>query len=344
MLKNCTNCGGKLYFSPKNKGNVCENCSSIFPVVYDYKFSKKPFEENVIVEKDEFADALENVKCSSCGANLMFNKFQMQSVCPYCGSTTMVKGKKKKLLYIDSIVPFSYSKNEALDLFKSTVKKKFYANKKAFKNLTGDDISGVYVNTFVFDFIASSQYYGTLSFTKTVRDRDGTSRTKTIYRDVSGVIDKKFNNVSVEANSNIEQKELTSILPFDYSGAVAFKDDFMNGYILEYQDRMLDDCFKVAENIAKKQIEREILLRYNCDRIERLNLNTTYPDKRYNYCLLPIYIINKTDKKNKHHKVVMNGQTGKVGNLPKDKLRVFLTALFVALGIVGIALLIMYLV
>ena len=343
MIKNCTNCGGKLYFSPKNKGNVCENCSSVFPIEYDYKFNKKPFEENVVVEKDEFADALQNVKCSSCGANLMFNKFQMQTVCPYCGNTTMVKGRKKKLLYIDSIIPFSYSKNEAINHFKSTLRKKFYANKKAFKNMTDEDVAGVYVNTFVFDFLASSQYYGTLSYTRTVRDKDGNSRTKTFFRDVSGLIDKRFNNISVEANSNIEQKELYSIMPFDYSGAVNFKDDFMNGYILEYQDRKLDDCFKQAEIIARKQIEKEILNRYNCDKIERLDLNTTYLEKRYNYCLLPVYIINKTDKKNKHYKVVINGQTGKIGTLPKDKLRVFLTAFFVALGIVGIALLIMFL-
>ena len=38
----------------------------------------------------------------------------------------------------------------------------------------------------------------------------------------------------------------------------------------------------------------------------------------------------------------MNGQTGKVGKLPKDKLRVFLTIFFVCLLIVGAVLLIMY--
>lgn len=341
MLKNCSNCGGKLYFSPKDKGNVCENCASIFPIDYEYKFVKKPFEENVPLDNDELLESLQNVKCSSCGANIMLNKFQMQSNCPYCGNSTIVKGKKKNLMYIDSIVPFAFSKTEALQKFKKILQKKFYANKKLFKNVTETDIVGAYVNTFIFDFNTSSQYYGVFSYTCTKTDKNGKSTTETCYKNVSGIYDRNFVDLSVEANSNLEQHELFSILPFDYTGAVVFKEDFMHNHILEYQDKMFNDCFKEAERISKKQIENDLLRKYNCDRIERLTLNTAYTDKRYNYCLLPVYFINRVVNE-KRYKVLMNGQTGKVGKLPTSVLRVMLTILIAVIGVVGVILLCLF--
>ncbi len=342
MIKNCTNCGGKLYFSPKSKGNVCESCASVFPIAYNFQFDKKPFSENMELDKDELAVDLQNLKCSSCGANIMLNKYQLQTYCPYCGNTTIVKGKKQKLMYIDSLVPFAFSKAEALSTLKSTLFKKFYANKKVFKNLTEADINGIYVNTFVFDFVTSSEYHGTFSYTETERDTDGRDHTVTRYKNVSGFFDKKFTNVTVEANSKLEQKDLISIMPFDYSGAVEFQDDFLHGYMLEYQDKMFDECFQVAERIARKRIEDDLLRKYHCDRVENLSLNIAYSEKRYNYCLLPVYLVNRVVK-DKQYKLLMNGQTGKIGRIPKDKLRVFLTILFVTLGFVAIALIFMFL-
>ena len=343
MLKNCENCGGHLHFSPKDKGNVCENCGSVFPVPYNYSFNKKTFDEHTIEPtKDELANSLRSFKCKSCGANVMLTKFQMQTVCPYCGNTSIVKSKSKNLLYIDSILPFTFGKADALKKFKSTVNKKFYANKKIFKNIKDKDISGVYVNAFVFDMSTSSRYYGVFSYVDSYRDREGNTKQRTVYKNVSGFFNKTYKNITVEANSNIEQDELRSIMPFEYGSAVEFKKEFMYGYMLEYKDKMFNSCVSTAETIIKEDIKQQLLKKHGCTKIEQLSLDIEYPDRRYNYCLLPVYFVNATVK-DKRYKVVMNGQTGKVGKLPKDKLRVFLTIFFVCLLIVGIILLIMYL-
>lgn len=342
MLKNCENCGGQLHFSPKDKGNICENCGSIFPIQYNYNFNKKTFDEHIIEpSSDELANSLRSFKCKSCGANVMLTKFQMQTSCPYCGNTSIVKSKSKNLLYIDSIIPFSFGKADALKKFKTTVNKKFYANKKIFKNVKENDVTGVYVNTFVFDMVTSSRYHGVFSYTETYHDRKGQAQTRIRYKNVSGFFDKAYKNITVEANSNIEQSELTSIMPFEYGSAVEFKEDFMHGYMLEYKDKMFNSCVETAENIIRDDIKRQLLNKHGCIKIEQLDLDTSYTDRRYNYCLLPVYFVN-TKVKEKQYKVLMNGQTGKVGKLPKDKLRVFLTVFFVCLLIVGAILLIMY--
>lgn len=341
MINKCENCGGKILFNPKDKGNTCVNCSSIFPIEYNYAFKKKPFEENVELETDNLVDSLDNLKCSSCGANILLSKYQLQNNCPYCGSSVLVKEKQKKLMYIDTIIPFSFGKAEALNKFKTTLNKRFYAKKSIFKKLTKENIHGAYVNAFVFDMSTQSSYSGLFSYTRTVTDSDGKSSTKTYYKNVSGVFDKAFANITVEANSNLEQKEFHEILPFDYASAVDFKEDFLNGYMLEYQDKMFNDCVGVAQKIMTGDIKRSLLAKYGCEKIERITLDTHYTNRRYNYCLLPTYFISSVVN-DRQYKVVMNGQSGKIGKMPTDKLRVFLTFLIICVGIVGLILLITF--
>lgn len=341
MIKNCKNCGGNLYFSPKDGGNVCESCGSIFPIKYNYNFKKKSFDENVDLKVDELANSLRNIKCNSCGANIMLSKYQMKAECPYCGSSTIEKSSKKRIMYIDSIIPFSFNKADALKKFKSTIRKKFYVNKKIFKDLMLKDINGAYVNTFVFDMQTSTRYSGVFNYSKTITDKEGHTKTITCQKSVFGTFDKAYRNLTVEANSNLEQRDLRSIMPFDYSSAVDFEDDFLHGYMLEYQDKMFNDCVKVAEQIIERDIKRELLIKYQCDSIVHITLNTNYLDRKYNYCLLPVYFVNKIVK-NRKYTVVMNGQTGKIGKLPKNAFRIFMTLLIATIFVVGAVLLILY--
>ncbi len=342
MITNCNNCGGILVFSPKDKGNVCESCGAILPLKYNYKFTKKPFEQNINLDVDELAESMKNLKCKSCGANVLLSKFKLQTKCPYCDRTTIVEGKNKKLMYIDSIIPFTLDREEALKKFKSAVNKRIYADRKVFKHISQNNVVGAYINAFVFDIKTSNTYLGTFSYCINVKDSNGNSHTEKRYKTVSGTYDKEFKNLTIEANSNLEQRELVSILPFDYTASVEFRDEFMNGYMLEYQNKMFDECVKTAEKVMKEAVKRDLLSKYECEHIENLSLDVKYSDRKYNYCLLPVYIINNTVK-DKKYKVVMNGQTGKVGKLPKNKFRIILT-IFLSCGlVVGLILLLLLL-
>lgn len=340
-MKNCTNCGGKLFFSPKDKGNKCEQCGSVFPIEYNYEFVKKPFEENLDQGVDELAKQLKSMRCKSCGATVMLNKYQMQANCPYCGNSDIAECRNKKIMHIDSIIPFAFGKAEAVTRFKRAVKGRFYANTKIFKNLTVDNINGAYVNAFVFDMNTSNFYSGTLSYTITERNEEGNSKTRVVYKNVSGNLDKDFKNIAIEVNSNLDQSELLQIMPFEYGSAVAFDKEFMHDYMLEYQDKLFKDCVDQVEKIIKRELEKTILKRYNCDRIVKLDLNTNYTDRKYNYCLLPVYFVTK-EYKDKKYRVVMNGQSGKVGDLPKNVWRIVLSLLLVCGFVVAIIFLIMY--
>ena len=94
-------------------------------------------------------------------------------------------------------------------------------------------------------------------------------------------------------------------MPYNYNEVVDFKEDFMNGYLLEYENKMFEDCFKTAENIIKKDIERSLLRKHNCDRIVKLSLSTNYLEKKYNYCLLPVYLVSNIYKDKKYINTIL---------------------------------------
>jgi len=340
-MNKCKSCGSKINFVPKQKGCQCESCGTVFPARYNYNFNKKPFSENIVLKVDNFANNTKSLKCSSCGATMLLNKLQTQSNCPYCGNTSITESRKNKLMYIDSIIPFTFSKEDALKNFKSTLLKKFYAKKSVFKGVNINSINGLYVNAFVFDMVVNSSYSGVFSYTKTTTDKDGNSKTEIVHKNISGTYKNNFYNITVEANSHIDQMDLNSIMPFNFGSAVEFREDFMNGYLLEYENKMFDDCVKIAENIIKKRIENDLLREHNCDRIVSLDLKTQYLDRKYNYCLLPIYTISNTYK-NKKYTSLINGQTGKIGQLPISGWKVLLTVLFVCGLIVGVILLFIF--
>ena len=342
MIKNCKNCSGNVYFDPKKKGNVCENCDSVYPVEYNYNFPKKPFESAYEMKVDNFAEALKSVKCNSCGAFVMVNKEEVATNCPYCNSPNILDARQKSLMYIDSIIPFNYSKLDALNNLKNTINRRTFANKKIFKDVSKKDINGAYINAFVFDLNTMATYNGVFSYTVRKKDRDGNVKYETRYKDVNGNHSNIFNNITMEANTNISQAELLQIMPFDYNGVVDFQDDFMHGYLLEYQENMFNKCFKEAEKLISGKIRNELLKKHRCDNIVKLDMKINYLDRKYNYCLLPVYMINTTYKEKKYN-VLMNGQTGKVGKLPTNGLKIFLTILGSCCGVVALILLIIFL-
>ncbi len=330
MLNKCLSCGGELSFSPKDKGNRCANCHTLYPVPYKYGFNKKSFKDKVVqdidIEEDELLADLKSVKCQACGANIMLTKLHKQTTCPYCGSDTLVDSKVKNLMYIDSIIPFTFDKAEAFRRFKKTLKHNIFVNKKYFKHLTIDNFNGVYINSFVFDLVTSTNYFGTFSFEKFVKDMDGNEVNRTFYENVRGVFEKEYENLTIEANENIEQKDLVQILPYEFASAVSFRDEFLCGYMLEFRDKSFSNCEEQADHYFKDELRLDLLKKHNCDRIENLQLDVQYLDKKYNYCLLPVYTItNVVD--DKEFTVFMNGQTGKTTDLPSTMAR-FLWLMF----------------
>lgn len=329
MVNFCENCGGAVRFSAKDGGNKCEVCGHVNKINSDFYFGKKPFDDSYLeqTEQEKTPDFVENVKCSACGANLKLTKYQLSNKCPYCGNIIETEQSQSNIISVDSIIPFHLTRAQALKKLKKAAFWRISANKKLLKNIKERDLVGVYANTFCFDINAFCRYSGIFSYTE--KDKEGTEISSQIkHKHVVGMVDKPYRDILIEANYNLEQRELLSIMPYDFGPAFMFREEFMQGYMLQNLDKPFADCVNMAEKLIKEDLKRVILKRHNCDEVDTIDMQLDLQDKKYNYCLVPIYFVETTEKYKKNGveqerkvKVLINGETGKVGTLPKNPLR-----------------------
>lgn len=323
-IKKCKNCGGNLVFSPSLQALKCEKCGSKNEITKNSNIVKHD-----ITEKNEKVKTNKNitVRCESCGANVIVTNNAHASNCSYCGSSVVLHTDDMLGLKPDGIIPFAFDKNRASVLFKQNIKHRWFLPNKFKKTPPIDSIKGVYIPSFGFDEITSSNYQGRLGTNHTRRGANGKTYTYTTYQNISGAIRLEHNNVFIESSSLVSQAQLEEIKPYDTRQIYKYNADFIRGYSLEYYINTVEQCKLQADFIIDNSIRSSILSKYSYDTVSYLNINTDRLDEKFSYVILPTYQVSY-NYKNKNYITLMNGQTGTVGkNLPKSGVKIgFFTA------------------
>lgn len=332
-INNCTSCGGRVEFSPKDKALRCVNCASVYPIEYKKNVFKHPVGLNASsFDMEKWQANNQSYVCKICGANVVRNKLDITTKCQYCNTQTLMPIENLPGLKPDIILPFQISKEDAKTEFYNRIKKRKFLPLNFKNNLPHADIGSTYISSFTFEMLVNATFSGTLRISHTVRDRDGRTRTEYEYRHISGTVKQQFDNLVVESSDKISQDEIKEVFPYDFNESYDYDDDFVKGYNVGYYNQTVEDAEIVAKRDALKIIENSIRRKYS-DPIESLKINPTYFNVNYNYALLPTYFIT-FNYKNKPYINVMNGQTGAVGGkVPRSGLQITLFTLFIILAI-----------
>ena len=334
---NCSSCGSKIEFSPHDKALKCINCGNLYNIEYSNNVKKHAIGWLPDKSKlDEWSGQNRSYKCNVCGAQVTFNKFDIVAQCSYCCNSSLSPLKDLPGLKPEKIIPFKIDKSQAREAFViQTTKRKFLPNHFK-KNLPTAQMGATYISSFSFDGFVSATYSGRQSHTRTIREKDGRTRTETYYTYFSGQIDKQYADVVVEASDKILQEDIVDILPYDFSECVDYNNDFIKGYNVGYYNQDVQQAEIVGKKEMLKDIECQIRKKYSS--IDSLTINPTYSNIEYNYTLLPTYFIN-FNYKNKQYFNIMNGQNGKLtGKVPRSGLKILLFVLFI-LGIIALPIL-----
>ena len=291
-----------------------------------------------IITKDEHSIEYQNwinshkvCKCQNCGSSIVLNKLDITTSCPYCHTPYVLDRSTLPDLVPDAVIPFRFDHHTAGQKFKNFAKSKFYVNGKFKKDIPDNLIVGTYIPSFVFDAISTTQYSGTLYREEVVETSNGHT-TRSVPFHVSGTITVQHQNVLIESSTQLNQKDINGVLPFDYSQAYAFADDYILGYNVEYYNDSLAQSDQNAQPIYEQQIKRAILRKYSqASSMGAMTLKKSFNNHTYSLYLMPVYRFEYQFKK-KPYITYMNGQTGKVNNnLPKSGTKITLTVLFVLL-------------
>lgn len=316
----CPACTGPLRFDGQTGKLRCDYCESSFTVEEV---------EALFAEKNASAEAADSHQssdwgegkmrsylCPSCGAELICEETTAATACPFCGNPAIVPGQFSEREKPDFIIPFKYTKDQAVQALKNHYQKKPLLPKLFMAENHLQEIKGVYVPFWLFD----GEVDADVTFAATRENVVTTKRERIITTDHFEVQRKgtiPFDHVPVDGASRMPDAHMDAIEPFDFSELKKFSLSYLPGFLAETYDVSAEECAGRAqarcETSAVQTLEGTVAGFESCTVVRKdLQMRTG----TVHYALLPVWLLS-TRWKDQNYLFAMNGQTGKlVGDLP----------------------------
>ena len=347
----CINCGGTLTFNPGVQMLKCQYCSAENEIIVD--------KEANVEEQDfhKFIEGLENeaekeqvntVSCNACGATTTFDENVVADSCPFCDTQLVAtEGTTKDIIRPQSLLPFKIETSTAHAMFKTWIKKRWFAPSKLKKYARQEEkLAGIYIPYWTYDSNTTTDYSGQRgddyqeNETYQTTDDEGNSVqetrtvTKTRWTSVRGTVTQFFNDVLVLASRSLPKKKTDKLEPWDLENLVPFDSSYLSGFKAESYQVSLEEGFKEAKARMEKKIREKIKRDIGGDHQQIHSVKTGYNNLTFKHLLLPVWLSSYRFK-NKVYQFMVNGRTGEVqGERPYSALKIILTILL-GLAILG---------
>lgn len=346
--RKCPSCGGIMDFNPTLGALCCPFCGH----EEDKPDAKSNTNQSAKELDFEAAEKKENcnwgaetktVHCKSCGAEMIFDALEVASECPYCGSNQIMDASDKNTLAPGGVVPFAIDSDTASANFKKWIGKKFFCPKLAKESARPDAFNGIYLPYWTFDAQTESKYTAKVGKDRTVKNKDGSSKTVTDWSNTSGNYDAFFDDELVLGSDRHNTLMLKGIEPFNTAANKAYKAEYLAGFGAERYSIGLKSAWDSAKASIKykldSKITSKILSDHNANHVKDLNVKTVYSKLTYKYLMLPVWC-SSFKYNGKVYQFMVNGQTGKVyGKTPVSGIKIILTCgiillVLIALGVI----------
>ena len=328
--RKCSACGGVMDFDPATAGLKCQYCghTSELPSVGGEadRAEELDFASAEQTGNCDWGAEKKTVICKSCGAESIYDALQVAHACPYCGSNQVMEAKNQNTLAPGGVCPFRIDVKTAAVNFRSWLGRKIFCPGKAKRQAQHEAFQGVYLPYWTFDTQTTSEYSGRYGHRRTRRTRNNKVETYIEWHSTSGVHQEFINDQLVMGTERYDREILARIEPFNTEENVAYKPEYLAGFIAERYSIGLRDAWERAKgfirNKLKRNIETAIRSRHGASTVEVHSFTTRHADIKYKYLMLPVWISSFRYKEKIYHFVV-NGQTGRVGGrAPISPLRV----------------------
>ena len=271
--------------------------------------AQRPEEE--IQTDQEFAEHTSVYSCDSCGATMIADEHMMSTMCPFCGSPTLITGRMTREFKPDYIIPFKIDKKTAENNMYQWLKSRKMTPRgfKTKSRLT--KMTPLYVPFWILDCAVNSDLYGVGKRHK----NDGTE-----YHSIFATAKYYVKGVPFDASLKIANKLMEAIEPFDYNEMVKFDNKYLQGFYAQKfnltPDKLTDRIILRMERYAK---DTAIMSLHEYSSVEIGACGVKPYALEQSYSLYPVWFLNyKYNGGN--YRIAINGQTGKVdGYLPVDK-------------------------
>ena len=313
MATLCKKCSHALIYDPGVKKMLCTSCGSTFKAEDVESEAKKYREDERVRSRGEIygedneeivEEYLENYiyTCSECGGEIVIHGSEASTKCVFCGNPNVVFSRVSKEKMPDLIIPFSITKERALNAIREKIAHSFFVPTEI-KNFQPEDVRGIYLPYWVVE----TEFEGSCLISSTVSSG---KTSETIYTGRRGNLCMK--NFPVDGCAILSNESSARLEPFNSSGMIPFDEDYLLGFYSNASDITYDEMWKVAENRAKEIFTEAALsgVRGSSPKIEAES-HTAAVLNNYKYAMFPVWFVTFTYE-GTHNTILVNGQTGKV--------------------------------
>lgn len=321
----CPSCGAGLEFNPKTQMLECKYCNSTFDPkdleklhLKDAKGDKGFSVENSKDENgNEKVDVYEAIvyRCTQCGAELITTDETIATFCSYCGSSAVLEKRNETKAAPSYIIPFTKSKEECEQAYKSKLKRAFFAPSDMLKTQQVEKIRGIYMPYWVYSFDKDGEQTNTGSrYSHRIGDY--------VYYDdytITTNIKAGCDGVSHDAAANFADNLSEAIAPFSMKEKKDFSPTYLSGFYADSEDVngevYREECRQIANEQAANELKKDSTYsKYGC------KPQVSMQPKDTKLGLFPVYFLATRNKAgDRISYAVVNGQTGKVAaEIPID--------------------------
>ena len=257
----CPSCGGNMTFDPLKYSLYCEYCETSIDL--QAIKSSEEYDFSLGLAEDQKWDN-ENIvfHCEYCGADNVKEKGSLSNNCPFCGSDSIIALDEIPGIKPHRVIPFKITKNESLNRFHKSIKKKLFVPNEIKKNFPETKLNGIYIPSWTFDASASAYYEGRLGkrYTRTVGSgKNRRTVTEIRWFRISGSKNFIFDDTLVISSKTLKDKQVEPVAPFYTNDAIVYQDEYLSGFSAEHYSVSLNDGWKIAQDKNLSVMRRGIL-------------------------------------------------------------------------------------
>lgn len=337
----CGQCGADLHFHIGQQQLKCPFCGAEREI---------PLDEQAAVAEQDFQAALERlrelrtanvtpgqqshqeIRCNSCGADVVFEGTLTSTSCPYCGSP-LQREKAHTCDFgipVDGVLPFQVERRRAAAVLGDWVSSRWFAPNDFKRTAIDDRFQGVYLPFWTYDSLTFTKFRGERgeNYTVTVgTGKDQRTETRTRWYPVSGSFQRFFDDVLVNASRNLPVKYIDGLAPWPLSKCRPFSHEYLAGYFARTFDVELDEGFDQARARIEAALHQDVCRRIGGDHQRVHKLDCRYDAITFKHLLLPVWML-AYRYKDKSYRVFINAVTGQMqGERPYSWVKILLTLL-----------------
>lgn len=321
----CEECGADLEFSIGEQRLKCPYCGTTkeLSISEDSEIREQQFEAMLEVLKKRREEQAEieqsdhnEIRCDSCGSNVLFDGTLTSSECPYCGSP-MQREKVHRggfRVPVDAVLPFKVDQRQADTKIAAWVKSRWFAPNEFKKRGAAGKVNGTYLPFWTFDTLTFTAYTGERGEdrTETVGTGDNKRKvTRTDWYPASGRFQRFFDDVLINATKDFSGTHIDSLGPWPLQDCFPFTQEVLAGHFARTYDIDLPVAFPVAKKLIDDQLYQDCRQRIGGDRQRVHSVKSRYDAITFKHVMLPVYTL-AYRYHDKSYCVFVNAATGVV--------------------------------